>query len=256
MSGILDPFRAATLLSYRHASRQEDERSDGDIVVIWSLLCSKSAYKRVADLWTKAIAADGRNIPTGFLISSLPRVPGVKNLSWAPSRPDLPQFPPGSPRKKRFPASISIGSHFGYISEGISKAIWLRAIVKIPASAKIFHTNASKALPKDTSAKKHIAETLSKSLKEYKWGALLRPAREDGVVLSHKTRNEDLEITPFHPFDYEGDADGTPLAVTGSNDKLNSKPEKMNRQWVWLDVIEWDENIGLPEFTAAVVHLV
>jgi hypothetical protein len=77
-AGIVEVYGAAALLSQRHASRNNDD------VIIWSLLCSRTPYSSPEDLWMKQLLVEKSStssqalVPTGFLMSSIPRVTGVK----------------------------------------------------------------------------------------------------------------------------------------------------------------------------------
>lgn len=114
--GYVTVMEAAGLLSHRHASRPGDE------VVIWDLLTGDLLTRDEGDDWDAiwdlvrggdgddgADGADGadkdddpfsaknfwrkrvgKKIPTGFLMSNIPRLSRVRGFSWAPCRPNFP----------------------------------------------------------------------------------------------------------------------------------------------------------------------
>ncbi len=83
--GFLTVSEAATLLAQRYASRP------GDNVIIWSLLVGDDPSKNALQLWTRGshgldLLATDKTVYTGFLLSSVPRLP-PPGPSWAPSQP-------------------------------------------------------------------------------------------------------------------------------------------------------------------------
>jgi len=256
VEGITDPFDAASLLSHRHASRP------GDNIVIWSLICSRSFFDDASSLWINAILPEDRPIPTGFLISSLPRIQ-KEGLSWAPSRPDLPLVEVRE-KTKQFPAFGSVQSRLARAiwSDCRSRvlgirAVWLKSLIKrprlrdrfsLPPRSKI----SFQAKPKSTNDT--IQEISSKILVNYNWGALLRPVFNRGA-----TDFGDLfeDIDGYIPFDYEGDSEGPLLVIVGSNDgPIHSKYRGNNKgveahdgiHWNWIGIFEWKDSVPLPTF--------
>ena len=240
VAGIIDPFEAASLLSHRHASR------NGDDVVIWSLICSRSVYYTAKDLWVNEILRKERMIPSGFLISSLPRLRGEKGLSWAPSRPGLPPTSDNIEFTKGFPAFSSILSRMGTFTGTGLRAVWLKCFVKCPAIFdKITVTQDSAMVAATTN---RIADIVSQYLGSFLWGSLLRPVVGGGRT-DHGDNFDDID--DYVPFAYEGDADGPLLAIVGSNDCSSDEP-----QWEWIGVYEWVNPVPLPLFKPGFVILV
>jgi hypothetical protein len=258
ISGTVDPFEAASLLSHRHASR------GGDDVVIWSLICTRSVFYTAQTLWTDGILTKGRFIPTGFLISSLPRLREKKGLSWAPSQPDLPTADVKETHIKRFPAFSAHNSRRGRFTGTEFRAVWLQCVIKCPKgeglSLSIREMMRNIKKPKtamsrkgvlqgtDSKIQERIDKIVSQHLKDFKWGALLRPVVDDGKT----DFGDDFIAENYVPFDYGGVADGPLLAVIGSNDNQKSQD---GRKWIWLDIFEWTDPVELPAFTPSFVLL-
>ncbi|KAL9625865.1 MAG: hypothetical protein Q9160_000185 [Pyrenula sp. 1 TL-2023] len=242
VAGIVDPYEAAALLSHRHASRE------GDNIVIWSLLCSRTPYYTAKDLWLNEILGHSpeRLVPTGFLVSSIPRLKGEKGLGWAPSRPDLPPESQTNKGAKRFPAYSGFDSLPAKFTDDGLRGVWFQCLIKGPnprASSSLMQ-HFSSILP----AKSPIRSTISSYLENFTWGALLRPSTN---FLS-LTRLDDKEHKDHEPFPYQGNADGPLVVVVGSNDD-----ERQDRlRWEWIDVVEWAEPIPLPTFKPESVLLI
>ncbi|KAK7954874.1 hypothetical protein PG988_015568 [Apiospora saccharicola] len=75
---------SSALLSRRHASR------DGDITVIWSRLFGDIPFETPESI-CGALMKRPRDIifNCGFLMTSAPRIQGIRGLSWAPQKPAL-----------------------------------------------------------------------------------------------------------------------------------------------------------------------
>ncbi|KIW02047.1 uncharacterized protein PV09_06549 [Verruconis gallopava] len=76
-SRFADMYRAADILSCRHASREGDE------IVIWTLLYNDIPFDNMVDIWRNR-----EYVRTGWLVSDLPRI-NQEGLSWAPSHPNF-----------------------------------------------------------------------------------------------------------------------------------------------------------------------
>jgi hypothetical protein len=85
--GFIPIQEATCLLGNRHASREDDD------IVIWSLLTGAKPYYNARELWCDRINTSSQSINTGFLLSSVPRLCGVKGLSWAPRQPTFHSSP-------------------------------------------------------------------------------------------------------------------------------------------------------------------
>ena len=111
---------AGSTLSYQHALRSGDE------FIIWSLLCNKKRSITIKDLWGQEVK-NKSFINTGFLMSSVPRIQGVKGRSWAPQRPDvaLLKSPATTDSGKCFPAYNGVRSETGVVRRNSLYAIWL-----------------------------------------------------------------------------------------------------------------------------------
>jgi hypothetical protein len=69
---------AGSVLSYRHATRE------GDDMVIWGLMTNTPPVSDAQLFWQRLA---GTRVNTGFLMSTAPRLEGVRYLSWAPRTP-------------------------------------------------------------------------------------------------------------------------------------------------------------------------
>lgn len=191
-------------------------------------------------------------------MSSLPRLSTVKGLTWAPSRPDLPPYVPGSAPSHRFSAFSAYNSRRERYENDTFQAIWLCCFIqrrgfKIPSIdelrnrlSRLQENRAARKTRDDDITSRTIQEIISSQLKEFKWGAVSRPTVDDGssnrfcvhALASHHARE------PFH---YEGFARGPLLAIVGSNDPLNLKN---GLKWQWVNIFEWPDKVRLPEFEA------
>jgi hypothetical protein len=218
--GYVSVPEAACLLSHRHASRKYDE------VIIWSLLCGEEARHTAVEFWEQRI---NKIIPTGFLISSNPRV-ALTGFSWAPSRPNMPAV-----RKRRktkdFFADDGTRTDYGQITKEGLRATWLVTKFRgaLPSVLEVAATVvSSQALPTT-----HLLRRIAfRFLMPYLWGALLQATEE---------------YPTDKPIRYRGDADGPLFAVVGSQDQ---------KRWHWRGIYEWDPSVPLPDFVCKEILLV
>ncbi|KAL9077543.1 MAG: hypothetical protein Q9157_003345 [Trypethelium eluteriae] len=245
--------RAASLLSHRYATREDDE------VVIWSLLCDEKACHSAEEFWRSRMKGTG-TISTGFLMSSVSRVKDCLGLTWAPVRPNLHKVSRhvqerSLPSSSGFGAFDGQGSERGNIFEDGLIATWLVHFIQLPGlrfDSRAYHyglggplhgryrrehgptatskiTNrfldrlASPLRKRDTV--RQISEIADMYLRGQQVGALLRPkTMMQGDVA----------------FEYRGKANGPLVAVIGSTDKGMS--------WCWKGIYEWNEREPLPMF--------
>ncbi|KAK3369472.1 hypothetical protein B0T24DRAFT_632681 [Lasiosphaeria ovina] len=254
-SGLLSVQEAACLLSHRHASRQGDE------VVIWSLLCSETPCYTAKDFWDACVQrAKNRSqlllVPTGLLMSSVPRLQ-AKGLSWAPSRPNLPEecyttSRPGS----AIIAGDGAGTVIGIYQEAKLVAGW--NVVRFDGGRRralsLFTKTSSVLLPRvpgywfgvtsgqRLSTARRLDRIAREYLPEYKFGALARPCPLTSDVLN----GENLR---------EYGQGGAVVAVLGTNDD-REHPDRVAHGdargvWTWVGVFKWDEDLApLPTFKA------
>lgn len=223
--GFVNVQEAACLLSHRHASRMNDE------VIIWSLLCDDEVSETAVEFWKTRI---GRVIPTGFLISSTPRIQcdGIKaqrGFSWAPCRPDMPDDPDSSKGKAYF-AYDGTKSAAGLITAEGLRATWL--VMEFRATLPFTSVVTAVLTWGRSQTIRTLRRITSRYLKAYKWGGLLQPADE---------------ILRDNPVQYRGNTDGTMVAIVGSHDR---------QSWHWICVYEWDQSIPLPSFRRKEILLV
>lgn len=218
--GFISVSEGAILLSHRHASRA------GDDILIWSLLVNQKATKNVGELWKSQL---GKEINTGFLLSSAPRIQGFPGLSWAPCSPTL-----------RSPSNDSLTEGRPYLSYdgtdtrgGVMTPEGLQAEWLVHAFPKSMGDESIHLLASGSAIASRISDIAARYLEHHQWGALLRPCRIPGP------RNV--------PAQYRGNAGGPLLAVCGSNDR---------RFWEWIGVYDWDADIALPEFNVEDLLLV
>lgn len=193
--GIISLGEASILLSHRHGTR------DGDDVVIWSLLAGERAIKNVAELWK---SHEGAKIQTGFLMSSSQRLQGYNGLGWAPSCPTLQSSPSKEPDRVLFYLAYD-GEN---TQEGVitSEGFWAKWLIhKFLVSSAHYGVR----FPGNIAIS-------SRYLRNYCWGAILRPAPRRGPR--------------YIPALYPGKAKDPLVAVCGSND---------GRCWEWKGVYEW-----------------
>lgn len=200
--GFISVGEAAVLLSHRHATR------DGDDIVIWSLLAHEEATKDPVEVWKSQL---GESIETGFLLSSMPRIQGIKGLGWAPSCPTLRSLQATDGTSKKFYLAYDgLSTLTGDITPEGFRAKWhVYRFSPLPAECAALLTG--------------LNELASQRLQNYGWGALLQPCGSP----------------PYVPAQYRGNSEGPLLAICGSND---------GRCWEWIDVYDWGTSKNLPEF--------
>lgn len=107
---------ASAMLSHRYATRP------GDDVVIWSLMCAipqDDISDNPKGFWKSKI---GYFINTGYLMSTAPRLQGVKGFHWAPRTPNVRSSDPLLPNAY---SSDGSGSEVGKVMKDGLEAIWL-----------------------------------------------------------------------------------------------------------------------------------
>jgi hypothetical protein len=210
------------LLSHRQASRP------GDAVVIWSLLLEEKAAKTPAELWKRQVrmlpqpqkrpAIPANGIPTGFLISSAPRLKGLPGLGCAPATPTLSLDGGGG---KIYLAEDGQGTEVGIIWPDGLRALW---------GMHIFEAKKLVGWQQDVL---DIVET-HEGAKDFKRVALLQALKalrgDAGSAVAHR---------------YRGNVDAVLFAVVATADKKDER-------WNWCGVYEWDfrRESTLPVFEA------
>lgn len=153
--GFISLGEGGILLSHRHASRKNDD------ILIWSLLVNPKAIKNVDQLWKNQL---GTKIPTGFLLSSTPRIQGSRGLSWAPC----------SPTVQPSPNSSMTGESVYLFYDGADTGIGLVTVEGLQAKWLVhkFSTSAEHGYP-TTSIIPRIIEIATQHLENYPWGGTL-----------------------------------------------------------------------------------
>ena len=212
--GFLTVEYSASLLSHRPASRP------GDDIVIWSLLLERKVYENAIDFWR---GRQGQHIHTSFLVSTAPRL-DIWRFGWAPSSPRI--ISDNSTISK--PRSMGLNdssSEIGMITADGLRANWLfcklsrlkMTVSKLPLDNRV--------LPFA-----NIGSIREVYLRNYKWGALLRP------LLANQL--------DYVPAPNREDDSKTLVVVCGTNDPPND-----DAAWEWKGVHEWDLKDPLPIFT-------
>ncbi|KAF4541548.1 Ankyrin repeat-containing protein [Lasiodiplodia theobromae] len=276
-SEVMHVEDAAAHLSHRHASRPGDE------VVIWSLLTTTNAAREGEGEGAGAGAAGeeggggptddplrfwkrrvGTLVPTGFLISSSPRLgyASAENagFGWAPRRPDRPEgrrrrrwswswWWRGQQEQEQFHFAFDgAGSEYAYITEKGLTGKWLTHLFDAhPPCYEVLRQWRRHGRSPQFRMLRSIASRMIP--RKYYWGAVLAPP--------------DIErSTSLVPVPYRGRADGTLLAVVASD---GNKDGRMLRYpgrsddaspWHWIGVVEWPKEIPLPELLRLEVLMV
>lgn len=221
--GLVPLEEAAYVLRHRCASRP------GDDIVIWSLLCDEKPCYTASELWHTQIQLSERDsrgdpprgcVRSGFLLSSNQRMQ-QRGLTWAPSRPGIPEdcYHQGS-EKLFFPEDGALSAAGFFSKEGLT-AYWY--IVEFPGGRIPRLEAYSKFLHSLLSSTSYILRQIRvRFLKDYRWGAIIRPVREFDNW--GESENEIIQN--------RNDVNGLLVAVLGSNDK---------EEWTWKGIYEWKE---------------
>lgn len=213
--GFVSFEEASSLLSHRQASRP------GDDVVIWSLLVGEQKFDSARNLWQVKLDHPDSTVNTGFLLSSAPRIKGLKGLGWAPSHPTLDQTAAG----KAYIAADGHRSEKGEVrEEGLRGEC---GVHKFEHSADGSPPYQSRIL--------NLIQDPGSPPQQFRWIALLQPLAWDATFNRPVARR------------YRGNARGPLFAVCGSDD---------GREWLWRGVHEWDVEEPLPEFQVKNILLI
>lgn len=209
--GLVSTEEAASLLSHRHASRPGDE------IVIWGLLSGDEVFQTAEDFWQ---SNNVDHISTAFLVSDIPRVSGIKGLSWAPSRPNLPLMLDSDPDTLLLPYETN-KSCSGHVSKSGLEAEWLACLFK--AKDRIRDWIAQK-MPLKSNGQleviKRSTRLVTHDQEKYTWYALLQASDHHGQPEPHRRcLDEDIFV------------------IVGSYD---------GKTWSWLGLLRMDKGVGLP----------
>ncbi|KAL4999182.1 hypothetical protein BDV10DRAFT_165390 [Aspergillus recurvatus] len=258
--------QATCLLNHRHPTK------DRDIIIIWSLVCGSSKVVKTAEAFWRSMV--GGSLATGFLVSSSPRIKGIRGLSWAPERPNL--VPPvstatsngaagasskGLLQQQQYPAFNGHNSVEGTITPDGFQAEWLacriqrrRALpgaglfslhgyagprIGIEGYYQIYNEGANDKM--DVKSLFYLRSVVAPLFKRYRWVSLLLPAWSQ--------RGGNVIDPPLKPFRYQGECEGLLMAIVASNDEAGS-------EWEWQGVHEWDAGFRLPEFSCTHILIV
>ncbi|KAL9066136.1 MAG: hypothetical protein Q9157_007248 [Trypethelium eluteriae] len=233
LTGFVPLEEAACLLAHRLASRAQDD------IVIWSLLTNETPYYDAKTWWREKVTGNGTFmtsgagirgfIHSGFLLSSAPRLKGVKSLQWAPTQPGL-HLPQGVSNSTKVyqPEDGSNTTKLRIFNEGLVGR-W---------GAYIFRTN---DIPSDDSVTRKLQDIAKKFL-SHKWGILLSPltqmfyiaARHDPQRGRLRMADTRYMMLPFRGTSY------FLFGVAGANDR---------ESWEWQGVCEWPTAQPLPDFS-------
>ena len=191
---------AATLLSHRHMTRNQDD------VIIWGYLIGNTFLRDEVQLWRSRI---GHNIPTGSIVSSSPRIKGCKGLSWAPERPTFRHASGNEPSGTKAYMASREESFNGEILEKGLWASWLFREVVFKRDESL--EGQLKFFPSVT------LEAIESRAKKYSRFALLRARTREGPG--------------FGPVVYRETGHGPLVVLCASRNPKEG--------WEWIDVFEW-----------------
>ncbi|KAL4928166.1 HET domain protein [Aspergillus undulatus] len=245
-TNLVKTEQATCLLNHRHPTK------DRDIIIIWSLVCGSGKVVKTAEAFWRSMV--GGLLATGFLISSSPRIKGVRGLSWAPERPNL--VPPTSDFASisnsdgatgtsiQYPAFNGHNSVEGTITPDGFQAEWLVCRVQrrgpfhsaglsgAEGYYQIYNEGANDKI--DFKSLLYLRSVVAPLFKRYSWVALLLPACS--------SRGGKVIDPPARPFRYQGED--------------YSDDARAGEGWEWQGVFEWDGRFRLPEFSCANILLV
>ena len=209
--GLVSTREGASLLSHRHATRPGDE------IVIWSLLSGNDAVQTAEDFWQL-----NGNISTGFLVSDIPRVSGIRGLSWAPSRPNLPLMLDSDPDKLLLPCEAD-DSYSGIVSKGGLQAEWLACIFKTKDGIRDWIAQKVPLISnRQLEVVKRSTRLATQNQKNYTWYALLQASDYHSQPVPHwRWLDENVFV------------------IVGSYDR---------KTWTWLDLLRIEKGAALPDF--------
>ncbi|KAL4799855.1 hypothetical protein BDV19DRAFT_376238 [Aspergillus venezuelensis] len=255
--------QATCLLNHRHPTK------DRDIIIIWSLVCGSNKVAKTAEAFWRSMV--GGQLATGFLVSSSPRIKGIRGLSWAPERPNL--VPPasasspkgaagthakGSLQQQQYPAFNGENSVAGTITPDGFRAEWLVCKIQrrraLPGAGLfslhgasddadgyfyVYNKGANDKM--DVKSLFYLRSVVAPLFKRYRWVSLLLPPWSQ--------RGGEHIDPPVRPFKYQGECEGLVMAIVASNDEAGS-------EWEWQGVHEWDVKFKMPEFPIANILIV
>ena len=251
-AGYLAIETSGDLLSHRPASRP------GDDVVIWSLLMSHNTVFDDAESFWKAmqgpifrpsaVSGRGARVPTGYLISSAPRLK-TRGLGWAPASPTF-----------RFSSQSAIGGLSG--SDDRSSAPgWITpdGLVADWLLWKFDRTAIGKS--KNRVWQRNLAEITTRFLQGYRWGALLDDidARND-LVTGKWWEDGDRLRRPIFVVCGTNEPGG-PVLETYTLTRFSRNGPKWDKNseavgWEWKGIYAWDESEPVPEMSIAEMFLI
>ncbi|KAF8864012.1 hypothetical protein BDZ45DRAFT_614759 [Acephala macrosclerotiorum] len=210
--GYIRIEEAACLLNSRHASRP------GDDLVIWSLLVGPIAFNDPERLWHAQLSTVLYMVRTGFLLSSAPRMKGIKGLQWAPRQPAFHLPANATLDAKIYPAYDGSDTEFATIRKEGLGGEWA------------VHEFSRKSDSISASMKRRMSQELGSP--SYRWGVLLQPlnfSTKRYVAAHYRGGNRHL------------------LGVAGSDDQ---------QSWEWIGIFEWLTDEPLPGFSKKYILLV
>lgn len=236
----LQPIRVSEATSFlvnRHASRP------GDDIVIWTLLMGKKPFADPVDFWKNQWTLL-REIPTGFLMSDVPRLGTVPGLRWAPSQPCLSgSIQSFSHSASKFEAHAYAGtsqqvydganSRYGFIHHGGAlEAVWFAFEFTITTnSSKVYQWHKCDEATKFNLLLNDISTKFGGSRVPF---CLLRPAAAYPV-------SENFTVL------YKGRGGGPLVAVISHYQK---------QAWKWEGLYEWPLEVELPVFNERLLKIV
>jgi len=219
---------ASAMLSHRHATRP------GDDVVIWNLMCATRAEHISSDpslFWKSKV---GFFLNTGYLMSSAPRLKGVKGFSWAPCTPNVRSTNPLLPNA--YPSDGS-GSETGRITAKGLEAVWLIHHVEARDDKK--YSGRTHDHLDEISIQGQSDAGLNKCWQEVQ---KLRNSYPRVCLLVAKSQS----IGRYFAAE-DSQKDFSLVAVAFSDSKTPKIGNTYEDEWTWEGAYEWPSRIPLPK---------
>lgn len=221
--GFVNIGEAAALLSHRHATR------DADDLLIWSLLIGDLEDESPVEMWERQV---GKEIATGFLVSSVQRIQGHPGLGWAPCQPTASRrASDASLSPKTYPAYDGVETKPGTITAHGLRAKWL--VHEFPVVVSPTAAEGTKEL-QISGLQEPIPQITSRYLLGYTRGALLQALPCKG------------DLQRNIPVLYRGSA-APVMVICGSVDGV---------KWEWKDIYEWETSDPVPHFDMREILLI
>jgi hypothetical protein len=220
---------ASAMLSHRYATRP------GDDIVIWSLMCAIRASHISSSpevFWKSKI---GFFINTGYLMSTAPRLQGVKGFSWAPRTPIVRST--NSLLPNSYPSDGS-GSEVGKVVKDGLEAIWLCHQVEDEDEKKF--SGSTTGNPDAILEHWRVTSGLNKCWLEVR---RLQSLHARVCLLVAKSQSVGRHFAAE-----DSNKDYTLVAVAFSDEKVSKYGNTYEDEWTWSGTHEWPSSITMPHF--------